>query len=262
MRDVKTYLDIIYNKYKKKHSSKDPVWTLHEYSDPRDVEILGLIISCFAYGRVDQINIFIRQILAKTSKNIYEFTLNFDHLKDKKHLEDLNYRFNNHYDLISLIRNIQKAIITNGSLEKTFLKHYNKKDENIINGLDGFTNELRKIKQKSSVAYDYLLPDVSKNSTCKRLNLYLRWMVRKDEIDLGIWGKNISRSKLLIPVDTHVYKISRQLNLVKRKSCDLKFAIELTKKLKEFDPADPVKYDFALCHIGIDKNKNSNEKDF
>ena len=255
MDDVKAYLDKIYNKYKKKHSSKDPVWTLHEYSDPRDIEILGLIISCFAYGRVEQINLFIKQFIAVTSNNIYEFTLNFKEVKDKKRIEILYYRFNDHYDLMLLILNIRNTLIKNGSLESTFLKYYNREDENIIKGLEGFTNELKMIKHKNTGAYNYLLPDVLKKSTCKRLNLYLRWMVRKDEIDLGIWGNKISRSALLIPVDTHVYKVSRQLELVQRKCCDLKFAIELTNKLKEFDPDDPVKYDFALCHMGMEKEQ-------
>jgi uncharacterized protein (TIGR02757 family) len=77
-------------------------------------------------------------------------------------------------------------------------------------------------------------------------------MIRKDEIDFGIWGKEVDKSKLIIPVDTHVYRVSRQIGLMKRNSCDIKFAIELTEKLKAFDPEDPVKYDFALCHSDLD----------
>jgi uncharacterized protein (TIGR02757 family) len=80
-------------------------------------------------------------------------------------------------------------------------------------------------------------------------------MVRKDEIDIGIWGREVDKSKLIIPVDTHVYRISKYLKLIKRSSCDMKFALELTNELKKFDPADPVKYDFALCHIGMENKK-------
>ena len=86
------------------------------------------------------------------------------------------------------------------------------------------------------------------------MNLFLRWMVRKDEIDLGIWNE-VSQSKLIMPVDTHIARISKKLRLVKRKTIDLKFAIELTNYLKKFDGNDPVKYDFALCHVGIDKEE-------
>jgi uncharacterized protein (TIGR02757 family) len=84
------------------------------------------------------------------------------------------------------------------------------------------------------------------------MNLFLRWMVRKDEIDLGLWSE-VDSGKLIMPVDTHIARISKKLKLVKRKSVDLKFALELTNKLKQFDSADPVKYDFALCHSGIDR---------
>jgi uncharacterized protein (TIGR02757 family) len=87
------------------------------------------------------------------------------------------------------------------------------------------------------------------------MNLFLRWMIRKDEIDLGIWNI-VPPSKLIIPVDTHIARVSKKLKLVKRKSIDLKFALELTYNLKSFDPNDPVKYDFALCHAGIEKRLN------
>ncbi|MBK7158711.1 MAG: DUF2400 family protein [Ignavibacteria bacterium] len=94
------------------------------------------------------------------------------------------------------------------------------------------------------------MPSPVNNSACKRLNLYLRWMIRKDEIDTGIWSGSFDKAKLIMPVDTHIYRVSKYLGLVSRNSCDLKFAIELTKELKKFDSSDPVKYDFALCHLG------------
>ncbi|MBK7447136.1 MAG: DUF2400 family protein [Ignavibacteria bacterium] len=96
------------------------------------------------------------------------------------------------------------------------------------------------------------MPSPVNNSACKRLNLYLRWMIRKDEIDTGIWSGSFDKAKLIMPVDTHIYRVSKHLGLVSRNSCDLKFAIELTKELKKFDSSDPVKYDFALCHLGIE----------
>jgi uncharacterized protein (TIGR02757 family) len=128
--------------------------------------------------------------------------------------------------------------------------------KNIIPALHAFTLELREAvpsrKRSANKFFEYLIPDPQNNSTCKRLNLFLRWMVRKDEIDLGIWNK-VSRSKLVMPVDVHVARVSGLLGLVKRKSVDLKFAVELTDRLKQFDNDDPVRYDFSLCHIGIDK---------
>ncbi|MCY7360956.1 MAG: TIGR02757 family protein, partial [Ignavibacteria bacterium] len=123
---------------------------------------------------------------------------------------------------------------------------------NILPSLKIFTSELNKVERKNT-NYKYLIPLTENNSACKRLNLYLRWMVRKDEIDTGIWKDKIDKSKLIMPVDTHIYRVSQKLKLIKRKSCDMKFAVELTERLKSFDAADPVKYDFALCHFGIDK---------
>lgn len=151
-----------------------------------------------------------------------------------------------------LLSVLQTALIKFGSLKTVFLDGYSESHENIIPALTHFSEKLRSFV-KPAKNFEYLIPPVTRNSTCKRLNLFLRWMVRKDNIDFGFWGREVNPSKLIIPVDTHVYKVALKLGLVKRKSCDMKFAIELTNKLKQFDPEDPVKYDFALCHIGIDK---------
>lgn len=244
--ELKEFLDKLYNKYHKKQSSKDPIWTLHKFRNEKDIEIAGLIISSYAYGRVEQINQFTHKFFERINWNPYEFTINYSHIKDKKHLKDLYYRFNDEKDLANLIKGMQNALISYGSLKNLFLELYKEDEVNITAPLRFFSYSIT-----HNNIY-YLLPDILKSSTAKRLNMYLRWMVRKDEIDFGIWADKVSPSKLIMPVDTHVYKIARKLKLVKRKSCDLKFAIELTEKLKEFDEQDPVKYDFALCHLGID----------
>ncbi|HLT23619.1 MAG TPA: TIGR02757 family protein [Ignavibacteria bacterium] len=253
MKDIelKKYLDGLYKKYRKKHSSKDPVWTLHRFSDIRDIEIIGFIISCYTYGQVDVINAFVERILKITGNNIYEFTVNFSKSKDKKRFTGMYYRFNNESHLVNLFDIIKQALAKHGSLNNLFLDHYNNTDQNIVNALTGFTQEL-KLPLKDKTTFKHFIPDPGANSASKRLNLFLRWMVRKDEIDLGAWN-GIPKSKLIIPLDIHVHRVARQLGLVKRASPDLKFAIELTEKLKQFYPRDPVKYDFALCHIGIDK---------
>ncbi len=256
--ELKRYLDENYLSYKKAYSSDDPVWLIHEINDEKNTELTAFIFSCFAYGRVDIMNEFLNKLLARLNGNMYEFTVNFDDRKDKKHLVNLYYRFNISNDLVFLFKQLRQAISDYGSLKSLFLKGYSGADDNILNGLYNFTDYLKKgIKANSK--FHYLIPDSRKNSTCKRLNLFLRWMVRNDEIDPGLWSSEISKSKLIIPVDTHVYRISRQLNLIDRKSCDMKFAIELTQKLKEFDRNDPVKYDFALCHIGIDTRIKSTQ---
>jgi uncharacterized protein (TIGR02757 family) len=251
---LKEKLDNLYHSYKHKFSSKDPVWNLHRFSNEKDIEILGLITSAYAYGSVDQINRFINILLKKIGNKPYEFTVNFGKQKDKKLLNDMYYRFNTGGDLINLFSSINKTLIKHASLKNAFMINYHSSHENIVSALTGFINELS-LNGKSAQAdkyYHYLIPSPLNGSTCKRMNLFLRWMVRRDDIDLGLWNE-VDTSKLLMPVDTHIARISKKLRLVKRKSVDLKFSIELTNRLKKFDAADPVKYDFALCHAGIDK---------
>ena len=250
---LKENLESLYKIYSKKFSSKDPVWILHRFEDEKDIELIGLITAAYAYGSVEQINGFINSLLLKINNKPYEFTINFSKRKDKKFLKDLYYRFNSHLDISDMFSSLNRALVKYGSLKNLFMQYYDDSHINIIPALTGFTGELNKnIPANRERYYHYLFSNPQNNSTCKRMNLYLRWMVRKDEIDLGLWS-DIHTSKLIMPVDTHIARISKKLGLVKRKSIDLKFALELTEKLKTFYPDDPVKYDFALCHIGIDK---------
>ncbi len=251
---LKDLLENLYATYSPKFSSRDPVWNLHRFSDERDIEIAGLITSAYAYGSVDQINNFIDTLLKRIGNKPYEFTINFEKRKDKKFLNGMYYRFNSEGDLINLFDSLSKNLVRHSSLKKLFMSNHEQEHENIVEALTGFTSALSSNTLKNNKYYHYLLPNPANGSTCKRMNLFLRWMVRKDDIDLGIWGE-VSTSKLIMPVDTHIGRISKRLKLVKRISIDLKFAIELTDKLKEFDALDPVKYDFSLCHIGIEKKK-------
>lgn len=247
MRD----LNFLYNKYKSIYSSDDPVRFLHKFKDKKDIEIIGLVASCYAYGQIGVINKFIDEFLARIEFQPHKFIKNFNFKKDVNTLEGMNYRFNNHFDLVNLLQNIKINLDEYGSLLNLFKVKYSQDDANILNALTFFSDSMRKKFTKKLMGYDYLMPDVKRKSTCKRLNLFLRWMVRKDDIDTGIWAKEIDKSKLLMPVDIHVYRMALKYKLIKRKSCDIKFAIELTEKLKKYDESDPVKYDFALCHDDI-----------
>lgn len=255
MQRLKEKLDKIYLQYRQKFSSIDPVWVLHRFPDARDTEIIGLIAASYSYGQVDQINKFTERLLLQTGSNPYEFTINFTKRKDKKYLKGLNYRFNTEDDLAVLFYSISKTLKEHGSLKNLFMKGYQADSENIIEALSCFVSYLSSFSKcqygDKYNNFNYLLPNPSNKSTCKRMNLFLRWMVRKDEIDTGLWSE-IGKSKLIMPVDVHVARVSKNLKLVRRKSVDLKFALELTETLKRFDSDDPVKYDFALCHIGIE----------
>jgi uncharacterized protein (TIGR02757 family) len=216
---------------------------------------------------VNLINNFIGKVLNSIGNKPYEFTINFSKRKDKKFLSGLGYRFHKDADLVKLFHSIHIALNAYGSLQNIFLKNYSAEHKNIIPALTSFTKSLVKNvnmpvareqgpRKPINIYFNYLLPSPEQGSTCKRLMLFLRWMVRKDEIDFGIWDR-IPKSKLITPVDIHISRVAKKLKLVKRKSIDLKFALELTDRLKQFNPDDPVRYDFSLCHYQMEKGKIS-----
>ncbi len=175
--------------------------------------------------------------------------------KDIQIFIGIKHRFYSDKDIIQFFFALNSIYKKYGSLKKLFLLNYNYEDENIKNALSHFSNyfleEINK-KNKISLGNKFMFPLPEKGSACKRMNLFLRWMVRKDELDFGIWNE-IQTSKLIIPVDTHVARICRTLKLTKRKNVGWLMAEEITNKLKKYDPDDPVKYDFAICHIGMRK---------
>lgn len=188
---IKELLDNLYLTYKNKFSSKDPVWNLHRFRDESDIEITGLLASAYAYGSVDQINLYIDTILKKIGNKPYEFTANFQKQKDKKYLKGLYYRFNTENDLADLFASMNRMLTKHSSLKNAFMSHYEPAHDNIVTALTGFTNELSSENRKQDRYFRYLVPNPANGSTCKRMNLFLRWMVRKDEIDFGLLSSTI-----------------------------------------------------------------------
>jgi len=168
----------------------------------------------------------------------------------KNWMKNFVYRFHRRADLVSLVTAIKKARKKSGSLLKLFLENDNPSADTILPGLDGMVSALRKYSGRGTQAYRTLLADPSAGGASKRWCLFLRWMIRKDNVDPGPWSDKVSKARLVIPLDTHVSRIARQLGMVKRKSNDWKTALELTSFLRRLDPNDPVKYDFAICSYG------------
>jgi len=258
MSKLKKTLDRFYKDFNFKERVKhDPIEFPHRYSDPDDIEVAAFISSCFAYGRVDLFKPVIESILKPGAKHPAEFISNFSLKKDSKHLKDISYRFNKEKDILCLIYIMSKAIKKDGSLKGLFYRHFKSGHDDIRNALTGFVEFMTAIdttpvygKNIRPPGLKQLLPSPITGSACKRMNLFLRWVVRKKDIDFGIWDR-ISPSKLIIPLDTHIARISRCLGLSSRKSPDWKMAKEITDSLIKLDPGDPLKYDFALCHHGI-----------
>lgn len=255
---LKSKLDSFYKNFDFKERLKhDPIEFPHRYSRPEDIEISAFIATSFAYGKVELFKPVIEKILQPGGKIPSSFILNFDLKRDKQYLDGIKYRFSTEDDVLCYLYMLSNAIKEWGSLKNLFISHYSSGHADVKEALTGFTDyflslDTSKIYGKNikPLGVTHLFPSPDKGSACKRLNLFLRWMVRRKDIDFGIWDE-IPPSKLIIPLDTHIGRISRCLGLTKRASSDWKAAKEITESLKRFDPKDPLKYDFALCHHGI-----------
>lgn len=234
----------------------DPIEFPHRYKDTLDIEIAGFIASSFAYGRIDLFKPIIQKILNTMGVSPYDFLVNFDYEKQGKYFANIHYRFSNNKDIVSFLIALHKIIRKFKTLENLFKSNYRDTDIDISNALSNlvktFYNFDIQLIDTNSPGFRFLLPDPQKNSPCKRLNLFLRWMIRDKDIDFGIW-KGIPPNKLIIPLDTHIGRISRCLGLTERKSDDWKTAVDITNSLILLDPEDPIKYDLPLCHYGVNK---------
>ncbi len=256
--NLKRKLDYHYQYFDKSKISPDPLEFLHLYENFYDIEIAGIISAIFAYGNVKQIISTLNKIHKTMNYKPHSFIMNFDFEKDKILFESLKYRFYNSQDISHLFSILNFVYKNSGSLKDLFLQNYNKDELNLKNPISKFSKNMISISKKfhgnSSNGIKFMFSDPYSGSACKRINLFLRWMIRKDELDFGIWNE-IPPNKLVIPVDTHIARICKELKLTKLKNVNWKMAEEITENLKKFDPIDPVKYDFAICHIGMRKMK-------
>jgi uncharacterized protein (TIGR02757 family) len=238
----------------------DPVELPHRYSHPRDIEVAALLSASLAYGRADLFKPKVEGLLASMGASPAAFALGLTPRKAGELLGGFVYRFNVGTDIAVLLMGAGKILRQRGSLEALFLEQLNA-HRSLHDALSGFTGALRSVPMRAlrrelgpERGLDHLLPFPLGPGAAKRLNLFLRWMVRgPDEVDFGIW-RNVAPSKLLVPVDTHVGRIARYLGLTRRKDLSWKTAEEITASLRRIDSADPVRYDFALCHHGMSGN--------
>lgn len=256
--NLRQKLEYHYKAFDRSKLEPDPLQFLHMFKDDSDIEVVGLIASIFAYGNVKQIENTLKKFIIVFDGKPYSFIKNFSPIKDSKKISGLKHRFYDEDDILKLIIILNKEIKKHKSFKQIFLQGYNISDTNVKNGISNFSNHFLNSFNQSfggiSNGIKFMFPLPEKGSACKRMNLFLRWMVRKDELDFGLW-KEIPPSKLVIPVDTHIARICKALKLTKRKNVCWQMAEEITKNLKKFDALDPVKYDFAICHIGIRKLK-------
>jgi len=251
-------LDDLYRSFDHVTSATDPVHIVRRFTSPADREIVGFCAAALAFGRVASVLQSIESLLAVMGPHPAAFVRRFDPAQERLRLEPLVHRWISGRDLIALLIVLQRMLIEAGSIEAFFLQGDVATSPHVGPALDSFSTRAlatdlraaygRRVPRQRGVAYFF--PRPSAGSACKRLNLFLRWMVRRDEIDLGVWS-TVSSARLVVPLDTHVIRLGRCLKLTRYTSPGWKMALDITNALRAFDSTDPVRFDFALCHVGM-----------
>jgi uncharacterized protein (TIGR02757 family) len=254
-RSLRDKLDGLYRAYDASFLHLDPLEIVRRFRDPADAEVAAFISAALSIGRVDLFRPAIEKVLGFMHPRPSAFVLSFDPVKQARVLDGFVYRFFRSTDLALLFWRMNRILCGSGSLQSFFLKGHDPEAQHIGSALSSFVQRIRSIavhpglKSFRGAGTRAFLADPADGSACKRLNLFLRWMVRKDHLDLGIWT-GVRPDQLVMPVDTHIARIGRMLGLTGIQSPGWGMALEITNSLRRFDPADPVKYDFALCTIG------------
>ncbi|MDY7225063.1 TIGR02757 family protein [Hyalangium rubrum] len=235
----------------------DPVEFPHWYTDPRDIEVSALLAAALAYGRADLFRPKVDALLRQMGPSPAAYVRALEPEGARALLHGFVYRFNVGTDVAVLLLGMGRALRELGSLEALFVQGW-QAHGSMHGALSDFTTGLRDVPMGElrrvlgpERGLHHLLPSPLGPGAAKRLNLYLRWMVRgPDAVDFGIW-KRVPASALVIPLDTHIGRIARHLGLTKRTDLSWRTAEEVTASLRRLDAEDPVRYDFALCHYGM-----------
>jgi uncharacterized protein (TIGR02757 family) len=255
---IKQALERLYEKYNHRRLIEpDPLQFVYHFSEPADREIAGFLAAALAYGRVQQIEKSLGRLFALMGKSPYAFVRRFD-AHARTQLRDFKHRFTTGEDLADLLELLQRVLEEFGSLEAYFARSYGSGDATVIPALSQFCDSLcaayaRKHGGRVSSGLKYLLASPTRHSASKRLNLFLRWMVRDDDVDTGLWT-SVDKARLIVPVDVHVGRLCKILGFHDRKTISLAAAMEITAGFADIEPADPVRYDFALSRVGIVEN--------
>jgi len=265
LRELRPPLENLYRTFDHVDAASDPIQIVRRYQAPDDREIAGFCAAGLAFGRVASVLHSIEALLAVMGPSPAAFVRRFDPAADGRRLAPLVHRWIRGKDLAALMVILQRMLREAGSIEQFFLAGDDPSAPDVGPALD--TLSARALDTDLRPAYGarragrsgpagtrpgvcFFFPRPSAGSACKRLNLFLRWMVRKDAIDLGVWS-HVSPARLIVPLDTHVIRLGHCLRLTRYATPGWKMAAEITASLRAIDPSDPVRYDFSLCHIGM-----------
>lgn len=241
-------LDNLYKKYNdKKYIHPDPLEFLYNYTGSEDIEAAGFIASILAYGNIKQILKSVSFVLDRLGESPAAFLKEADTESLERLFSGFKHRFTTSSELAGVLHSVGQVLKKYGTLNECFLRGFKRDDGQLLPAILFFIRELR---PGDCTCYNSLLPMPNGKCAYKRINLYLRWMVRKDNIDPGIWH-GIPADRLVIPLDVHMHRIAKKFGLTTRNPADFKTAADITESLKNFDGLDPVKYDFCLTRQGI-----------
>jgi len=248
---LRRHADAIRELYLRYHRRRwvhpDPLEFLYAYDDPADREIVGFVTACLSYGRVEQILRSVSVVLGRMGDSPRRFVLDSRPGRLVETFGDFRHRFSNGEHLASLLAAIGRAVRKYGGLREAFQLGLETRDRTVLPGLNRFAALLA---GEAPRPCGHLLADPGKGSCCKRYHLFLRWMVRRDAIDPGGW-EGVGPERLIVPLDTHMHRIASALGATRRKTPDLRAALEITEAFRRIEPSDPVRYDFALTRLGI-----------
>jgi uncharacterized protein (TIGR02757 family) len=255
--DLGPRLDRAYRDFNQADAIADPVNLVRRYRDPADREVAGFCAAALAFGRVASVNQSIESLYALLGPSPAGFVREFDPARERPRFETFVHRWTRGPDIVALLWVLRQMLEGSGSIEAYFLAGDDPGAPDVGPALDSFgaralAIDVRAIygRQRPRPGLAYFFPRPCSGSACKRLNLFLRWMVRRDDVDLGVWTR-LSPSRLVVPLDTHVIRLGRCLRLTRYQSPGWKMAAEITSTLRTLDPVDPVRFDFSICHVGM-----------
>ncbi len=252
-------LDRLYRTFNLADSAADPIHLVRRYREPADQEIAGFCAAALAFGRVTSVIDTVGRLLAVLGPSPAAAVLRFDPGRERRALAALGHRWIRGGDVSALLWVLRQMLESSGTIERFFLAGYDPAAADVGSALDSFCARALAVDLRPAYGrvparpgVRYFFPRPSDGSACKRLNLFLRWMVRRDALDLGVWS-GVSPAQLIVPLDTHVIRAGRALGLTGLRSPGWHMAAEITAALRRFDAADPVRFDFSLCHIGMER---------
>ena len=253
---LKPGLDQLYDGFNLEHSTRDPIWTVRRFTDPADQEIVAFLASALAFGRVQSVIQTVEAVLGVIGPSPAAFMRAFT--PDRASAFDpLGHRWIRSRDLAALAWQLHQMLRSHGSLEGFFAAGNAADAESVEAGLESFSTRAMALDLKAIYGHARPVPGVgyffsrpSSGGACKRLNLFLRWVVRTDAVDLGLW-RSVRPSQLVVPLDTHIIRVGRCLGMTSRMSPGWRMALDITRTLRQLNPEDPVRYDFAMCHLGM-----------